>query len=88
MNDICIDTALVRLSDAAGFEGVDSEVMRSVACAANAGARMVRFRLGGEDEQFLRAEHYIVMRAGGHAVRRYINTIHEQLRGGHCEVMA
>lgn len=166
MNDICRDTALVRLSDAAGFEtedtkkprdtawlnqiidetatmddlveilergfftcridddgdivvrdlinfyihtaaaglllsasfdfreGVDSEVMRSVARAANAGDWLVRFRLGGEDEQFLRAEHYIVMRGGitarnfGHTVRRYINTVHEQLRGVHREVMA
>ncbi len=165
MNDICRDTALVRMSDAAGFEGedqkkrhdtrwldeivdektsvddlrdilergfftcriddegdivvrdlvnfyihpasdglllsavfdfragVDLEAMHSVARAANGGDWLVRFRMGGDETPFLRAEHFIVMRGGitarnfGHAVRRFIHAVHDQLRGVHREFM-
>lgn len=75
-------------------EGVDYEAMQSVARAANAGDWLVRFRLGGDETPFLRAEHYIVMRGGitarnfGHAVRRFVNAVHDQLRGVHRELMA
>ena len=165
MNDICRDTALIRMSDAAGFEsedkkaqrdtrwldqiideqtsiddlfdilergfytcriddegdivvrdlvnfyihqaseglllsavfdfreGVDAEAMQSVARGANGGDWLVRFRLGGDETLFLRAEHYIVLRGGitarnfGHSVRRYVNAVHNQLRGVYRELM-
>ena len=165
MNDICRDTALVRLSDAAGFEtadqkqrpdsrwldqvidettttdelieilesgfftcrvdddgdirvrdlvnfymhaaqdgllltsifdfreGLDLDAMQSVIRAANSGDWLVRFRLGGEEAPYVRAEHYIVLRGGitartfGHTLRRFVNAVYNQMRGVHREVI-
>ena len=165
MNDICRDTALVRLSDQAGFEtedekkrprpeplnkiidetttqdelleilerafftcrinddgdivvrdvinfyihpaadgllltaifdfreGMDREAMRAVARAANSGDWLGRFRTGDEVD-YLRAEHYIVLKGGitvrnfGQTLRRYANVVFQQMRGVHREVIA
>lgn len=75
-------------------EGLDREAMLAVARGANGGDWLVRFRLGGDETLFLRAEHYIVLRGGitarnfGHTLRRFITVVYNQMRGEHREVIA
>ena len=75
-------------------EGVDLEAMQAVARAANAGDWLVRFRLGGEESPYMRAEHFIVLRGGvtarnfGHTLRRFIAAVYNQMRGEYREVVA
>jgi len=73
-------------------EGVDREAMHAVTRAVNAGEWMVRYRVSGDEQPFLRAEHYIVLRGGitarnfGHTLRRYVTAVFHQVRGEHREV--
>ncbi|MBU3694680.1 MAG: YbjN domain-containing protein [Rhodocyclaceae bacterium] len=75
-------------------EGLDHAAMQAVAHAANGGEWMVRYRLCGEDELFLRAEHYMVLKGGitarnfGHTLRRFVTAVFQQMRGAHREVIA
>ena len=74
-------------------EGVDDEARIAVARAANEGDWMVRFRVTG-DAEYLRAEHYIVLKGGitarnfAFTLRRFISTVFHLMRGEHREVIA
>ena len=76
MNDICRDTALVRMSDAAGFEG-EAQKKRDD----------TRWLDEIVDEGDILVRGGITARNFGHAVRRFIHAIHDQLRGVHREFM-
>ncbi len=76
MNDICRDTALVRMSDAAGFEGEDQKKRHDT-----------RWLDEIVDEGDILVSGGITARNFGHAVRRFIHAVHDQLRGVHREFM-
>ena len=74
-------------------EGVDNEARLAVARAASSSHWMVRCR-ATDHEEYLRAEHYIVLKGGitarnfAFTLRRFISTVFHMMRGEHREVIA
>jgi len=72
---------------------VDNEARLAVARAASSSHWMVRCR-ATDDEEYLRAEHYIVLKGGitarnfAFTLRRFISTVFHMMRGEHREVIA